>query len=173
MQMPDLQQPALPLRDIKLPPEPGFWPLAPGWWILAAVGLLLLIWIGIKAHQRQQRKKRWLAIEQQLSEQEFEYQTHQNKQLLLQQLSAFLRRFVRHHLNDEQALSIGGEDWISYLNHWLPGQPFSPFAEALTTGIYQPACDYDEVSLLTITRQLIKSQVMRATPQAASGGQHV
>ena len=173
MQMPDLQQPALPLRDIKLPPEPGFWPLAPGWWILAVVALLLLIWIGLKAYQRQQRKKRWLAIEQQLSVLEFEFQTQQNKQQLLQQLSAFLRRFVRHHLHDEQALSASGQDWIAYLNQWLPGEPFTPFSEALTTGLYQPTCDYDEATLLMLTRQLIKSQVMRATPQPISGGRHV
>jgi hypothetical protein len=173
MQMPDLQQPALPLRDIKLPAEPGYWPLAPGWWILAAVAALLLIWIGIKAHQRRQRKKHWLAIEQQLSVLEFDFQTQQNKQQLLQQLSAFLRRFVRHQLRDEQALSCQGEDWIAYLNQWLPGQPFTPFSEALTTGMYQPACDYDEAALLQLTRQLIKTQVMRATPQPVAGGRHV
>lgn len=173
MQMPDLQQPALPLRDIKLPAEPGFWPLAPGWWVLATLALVMLIWIGLKIHQRQQRKKHWLAIEQQLAALEFDFQTHHNKQQLLQELSAFLRRFVRHHLLDEQALSVSGDDWITYLNQWLPGQPFTPYTEALTTGLYQPSCDYDESALLTLTRELIKTQVMRASPTAVSGGQHV
>ena len=28
---------ALPLRDLRLPEPVGWWPPAPGWWILAAI----------------------------------------------------------------------------------------------------------------------------------------
>lgn len=173
MQIPDLPQTTLPLRDIKLPAEPGFWPLAPGWWALLVIVVLLLSWLAVRAHQHRQRKKHWLAIEQQLSAIEHEFSVQHDKQLLLQQLSGLLRRFVRHHLRDEQALSTSGDDWIAYLNQWLPDQPFTPFSEALTAGVYQPACDYDEQQLLMLIRRLIKTQVMRATPKPVKGGQHV
>ena len=38
------QDPLAQLRDIHLPDPVGFWPLAPGWWIL---GLLILILLGV------------------------------------------------------------------------------------------------------------------------------
>ena len=31
---------ALPLRDLHLPDAIGWWPLAPGWWVLIALSLL-------------------------------------------------------------------------------------------------------------------------------------
>ena len=36
---------SLPLRDIALPAEIGWWPLAPGWWVLVTiVALALAVW---------------------------------------------------------------------------------------------------------------------------------
>ena len=173
MQLPDLPSTALPLRDIRLPGEPGFWPLAPGWWVLLVMALGLLTWLSIKWWQHRGRKQQWQAIEQQLTAIEFAHQREPDKQRLLRQLSGFLRRFVRHHLRDDVAISATGDDWINHLNQWLPGQPFTPFREALTVGMYQPACDYDDQQLLELTRRLIKSQVLRARPGSVAGGRHV
>ena len=32
-----MQETPLPLRDLHLPAEVGWWPLAPGWWVLIAI----------------------------------------------------------------------------------------------------------------------------------------
>jgi hypothetical protein len=174
MQMPDLQQTTLPLRDIRLPAEPGFWPLAPGWWVLAALALLLLIWMTVKWLGYRRRKHRWLAINEQLSELEFNHQTQPNKQRLLQELSVFLRRFVKHQLHDRQAVTAQGTAWIDSLNQWLPGEPFNAFAEVLNHGVYQADCEFDEQRLLELVRQLIKTQVLKPAKRVTGGGgQHV
>lgn len=53
--------PLAQLKDLHLPPPPGFWPIAPGWWLLAIlccvlIGLAiraLLIWRRRNAYRRQ------------------------------------------------------------------------------------------------------------------------
>lgn len=35
--------PLADLRDLHLPPDPGIWPLAPGWWVLLVAVLLLCV----------------------------------------------------------------------------------------------------------------------------------
>ncbi len=159
------QMPALPLRDIKLPSEPGFWPLAPGWWFLIVLLILLTGWLCLKWYRYTQRKKRWAAINQQLSQIEFNFQTTQNSQQLLTDVSVFLRRFVKHQLQQHQATSLSGDAWINYLNQDQKSGPFNAFSEALSQGVYQTDYSYDESSLLNTVRQFMKQQVMQPKPE--------
>lgn len=55
----------LPLKDIHLPPEPALWPLAPGWWLLLAALVLLIIgailaarYLGPRLRERRRRQLR-------------------------------------------------------------------------------------------------------------------
>jgi len=159
MQTPEMT--TLPLRDLKLPPEPGFWPLAPGWWVLLGLLLLLLVWLGIKWLRHQRKKRRWQQINQQLSHIEFSFQQHKNKQQLLADVSSFLRRFVRFQLNQHHATSFAGENWIEYLNQLQGANSFEPFANSLTQGVFQSEHEYDTEGLLSTTRSFIKQQVMK------------
>jgi hypothetical protein len=159
--MPGKAQQVLPLRDIKLPAEPGFWPLAPGWWLLIVALLLLLLWLGIKWYRYRMKKRRWLDINQQLAELEFSYQRDKNPQQLLTDVSVFLRRFVRFQLKQDQATSLVGSNWISYLNQFDPSKPFSAYETALTAGVYQSNCEYDAQGLIQTTRAFIRKQVMK------------
>ena len=45
-----MEENALPLKDLHLPAEIGWWPLAPGWWgviaVLAVVAAAVILWVG-------------------------------------------------------------------------------------------------------------------------------
>ena len=151
----------LPLRDIRLPAEPGFWPLAPGWWFLTLVLVVLVIWLVIKWYKYSVKKRRWQAINQQLAKLEFTYQQDKDKQHLLTGISAFLRRFVKYQLNESQATALSGNSWISYLNQFHQAEPFAAYETALTSGVYQADCVYDADGLIQVTREFIKQQVMK------------
>ncbi len=173
MQTPNIPAPAmqtLPLRDIKLPAEPSFWPLAPGWWLLIALLMMLLIWLGFKWYRHHQKKQRWQAIDEQLSAIEFKYTQDQNSQQLLTGISAFLRRFVKHQLGQNTATSLSGTQWIEHLNQLDSKPTFSPYERPLTQGPFQASCEYDADGLLQATRAFIKRQVMQ--PHKA-GAKHV
>ncbi|WP_139173042.1 DUF4381 domain-containing protein [Marinobacter sp. AC-23] len=58
--MPD--DPLSQLRDIHLPQTGGFWPPAPGWWVLAFV-LLVAVAILVWAVRRRHRRNRWLRLQ--------------------------------------------------------------------------------------------------------------
>lgn len=164
--MPNQQAQLLPLRDIKLPAEPGFWPLAPGWWVLIVVILLVLSWLAIKWYRYHLKKRRWLQINQQLSELEFAYQQNHDQQKLLTQVSVFLRRFVKFQLQQNQATALTGDSWLAYLNQCDPAQPFANYEYALTTGVYQAECAYDVAGLIETTREFMRKQVMQPTKSA-------
>ncbi|MGH8222486.1 MAG: DUF4381 family protein, partial [Woeseiaceae bacterium] len=35
----------IPLRDLHLPEAVGWWPPAPGWWLLIALAVAALLWL--------------------------------------------------------------------------------------------------------------------------------
>ena len=151
----------LPLRDIKLPAEPGFWPLAPGWWLLIVVLLVLLVWMTVLWYRHHLKKRRWLEINQQLSEIEFAFQQNQDSQQLLAQISVFLRRFVKFQLHQDQATTLAGDSWIAYLNQFDNSNPFAVYQSALIAGVYQDSCEYNAAGLIQTTREFVQKQVMK------------
>lgn len=161
--MPSQEAQVLPLRDIKLPTEPGFWPLAPGWWILIVLLVVLLLWLAIKWYRHSVKKSRWQEINQQLTVLENSYKKNNDNQQLLTDVSTFLRRFVKFQLKQHQATTLAGNSWVAYLNQFHSAQPFAPYESALTVGVYQAQCDYDAAGLLQTTRDFIKQQVMKPT----------
>lgn len=165
--LPTAETQALPLRDIMLPAEPGFWPLAPGWWVLIVLMVVVLGWLSLKWFRHHRKKKRWQTINEQLSEIEFSFRQKQDSQRLLTELSAFLRRFVKYQLKQTTATSLAGNDWITYLDQYDSSKPFSKHQQALTQGPFQANCDYDAEGLLNTTRSFIKQQVMKPTKREA------
>ena len=82
----------LPLRDIHLPAPVGWWPPAPGWWLLAGLMLAVIIWLFWR-WQQQRRSEQGLELA--LSELERLQGMHgKNTKELLQELSVLLRRIA-------------------------------------------------------------------------------
>jgi len=107
----------LPLRDVHLPPPPGWWPPAPGWWWLGA-GLLLLVAIAVAiSWRRRARLRRWerLFVEESRGD---------TAVARIAAISALLRRAARRI--DRNADTLTGEAWL----RWLDG----PKAQAFSAG---------------------------------------
>lgn len=103
----------LPLRDIHLPVPVGWWPPAPGWWILAglalaAVGLALLIW---------QRGRIRRAALRQLREVAVALRAGTAPTRCVQQAARILRRYSMTVAADPRAVAgLTGEAWLAYLD---------------------------------------------------------
>ncbi|MBN8728005.1 MAG: DUF4381 domain-containing protein [Xanthomonadales bacterium] len=151
---------ALPLRDIHLPPEPAFWPPAPGWWLLAA----LLLGAGLLLGRRLLRwraQQRWRhAIEAELDG--IAGAPHLDPAARATALSGLLRRVAR--LIDPAAVALSGDDWLAFLDRqWPPARrEAAPFltgpARVLADLPYRPAAvagaePVDFPTLLALARE--------------------
>ncbi len=139
---------ALPLRDIHLPPAPGFWPLAPGWWVLlvlTAAAALWLLWRWLRWRRAQRRLR---ALQEATGRLAFEHRKNADDHWLAAQTSQLLRRYVRHHLGDQAAAALAGDAWIDFLNSRLRKASFDPHRQALLHGAFQPHIELDAPALL-------------------------
>ncbi len=144
--------PALELRDIHLPVEPGFWPLAPGWWLLIIVAVLmcyLMVRVFLKLRKTRQLNE---LMQNELNIINTAYENHQNKHQLASDISQLLKRFVMYVLKDNDAAALTGEKWITYLNEQVGGDYFDEHIEVLTNAQYTPESDFDVPSIVAVIK---------------------
>lgn len=102
------------LRDIHLPVSEGWWPPAPGWWLLAAAGLLCLV-LAVRGWQRwQQRNRRWQTVQREL---EALRAQPKNSAAWFSQLNALLKRVARDIYPLQSIAALSGDDWVAFLQH--------------------------------------------------------
>ncbi len=110
----------LPLRDLHLPEPIGWWPLAPGWWLVIALVLFVLGWLLLRAWRKYQfHAPRRYAIRE-LAAVESEYLEHRNPVTLGQQLSELLRRAMMAYAPRHEVAGLTGEAWLEWLDKDLP-----------------------------------------------------
>ena len=109
----------LPLRDIHLPAPIGWWPPAPGWWLLAALVLAGVALYGL--HYYRARHKR--AALRALTRVRAALEQGAEPVACLQFLSTVLRRFAMTSVARARAASpsptcagLIGERWLAYLD---------------------------------------------------------
>src|SRR5690606_30773573 len=97
----------LPLRDIHLPGAVPFWPPAPGWWVLAAVVVGVLIALGVRRWLHRQQRAALRAIATLRAQLESGAPPAECVQLL----SSVMRRFAMttaHDGNEREAATPAG-----------------------------------------------------------------
>ncbi len=162
------------LRDIHLPPAIGWWPLAPGWWLLTIVILLGMgatIWLWRRHHRRYAYRRAALLECAQL-----EQQQHNTSQWL-QALQGLLKRTAMSAYPQAPIAGLHGRQWLSFLDHHSHSNSQS-FQQGpghnLLNGPYQPAPELtstDRQQLQQLVQDWIKRhrQPFTAQPQSSPG----
>ena len=101
------------IRDIQLPPEPAFWPPAPGWWLL---GLLLLIALALLFFQHFRRGALRRAALRELDRLHNRYQGDADLAAFAMGLSTLLRRVALARDLRNQVAGLSGDAWLAYLD---------------------------------------------------------
>ncbi|KHD07972.1 hypothetical protein PN36_32500 [Candidatus Thiomargarita nelsonii] len=146
-------QQQLPLRDIHLPESISFlWPLAPGWWLLLAL-LLFLILVSIWLHRLRKRNAAKRIALRKLKKLE----KADAPKKLVQEISTLLRRFYITKYPRKEVASLTGEDWLAFLDNQLGEQSFTAGeGRCLIDAPYRPDVAIDVKALLKLCRLLIK-----------------
>ena len=153
----------LSLRDLHLPDAIGWWPLAPGWWLLIALALFGLGWLLLLAWRKWRfNAPRRYAIRT-LATVEAEYLANRNPVALGRQVSALLRRGMLAYAPRHEVAGLTGESWLDWLDQGLPVPYFH--TEGGKSLLQLPYRDPDgDFSDVDISALLAAAKMRLATP---------
>ena len=111
---------ALPLRDLHLPETVGWWPLAPGWWVLIALSVTAVAYFCWRWYRawRFNAPRRFALRE--LATFEAAYLEHRNPVMLGKQLSELLRRGMLAYAPRADMAGLTGDAWLAWLDRDMP-----------------------------------------------------
>lgn len=147
----------LALKDIHLPEAIGWWPPAPGWYLLSTLMVLSML-AGYYAYRRLNRKtaiNRARTLLQQIRQQQTD-PLH-----ILADLSALLRRVAVNTDPRAGVAQLYGPAWLDYLDRKLPDAPFSQgLGRCLADAHYRPALaeDIDLEAVFALCERWLKQQ---------------
>ncbi len=102
--------PLTQLRDVILPPEPGLWPPAPGWWLL-----LVLAIIGMFGAIYLIRLTYWRLSEMPLAD-KIDALAGLHPQQAVVELSVLMRRIALTEFPRGSVAGLSGEAWLEFLD---------------------------------------------------------
>ena len=114
----------IPLRDLHLPEAIGWWPLAPGWWLLialAVIGLALLLRQHLRRRERGAARRHAL---QQLKDLTAQYEQHRDAVRFSAALSELLRRTMLAYAPRQEVAGLTGDAWLAWLDRDLDAPRF-------------------------------------------------
>lgn len=168
------QDPLAQLRDIHLPNTVGFWPPAPGWWLLAALVLAAII-VGIVFAVRHFRanayRRRALAELDGLWK---SFLQQQDCQTYLNALTQLLRRTAIKAFPQSQAATLHGAGWLQFLDETAPTCCFGDGpGQWLTTLPYQSGDTQQSQPMATYSalQHCVSDWVKRHRPAAKLSNQ--
>jgi len=136
----------LPLRPMQQPEMIGWWPLAPGWWLLMLLSIVLLItvvWLAFNyLKKRRNNPNRWAL--QELNAIQAKYQQHQDKRLLAEECNTLLKRLALTLYSRQDVAALNGTAWTDFLTQQSNSDTLTVLAEAP----YQASPNYDAEALL-------------------------
>ena len=150
------------LRDIHLPESSGWWPPAPGWWLLAAVGLIFLV-LAVRGWQGwQRRNRRWHFVQRELTALRAQLQTQSQTQSQISpawfsQLNALLKRAARDSYPQQPVVALSGNDWVAFLQQNSDNADEAELVNTLVNACWQPHSRCDPQQALAFAGRWLQS----------------
>ena len=147
------------LRDIHLPPEPGLWPPAPGWWMLALVLMLLVValvwWRRSVARRRRPQREALRALAGLRDALAGGEAPHR----IASEGATLLRRFALAEFPRREVAGLSGSPWLEFLaaKEGASGLDADQ-AKVLLTAPYAPRTEADEAErVIRLCEQWIRN----------------
>ncbi|MGC8119359.1 DUF4381 domain-containing protein [Marinobacter sp. VGCF2001] len=151
------QDPLAKLRDIRLPATDGWWPPAPGWWLLGTFFLIAvstLLWLWFRNRQKQRWKR---AARHELEQLE---QSANASAAWFTGLNTLLKRVARQRYPNRQPQALTGQQWVDFLLETAPGHRIAsrPVVEAMVASAWQPRPSAETGPALAFAREWLEAQ---------------
>ncbi len=167
---PTVQNPLAALKDIHLPPTPSWWPPAPGWWLVTLLLLAVISYGLIKWQQRQRRLRPIKLALAELAQLDLKTENPEQRHLVLQELSALIRRFCIVFFPQTPVAGLCGEAWLDFLIQEAPAKSQNKAENRLTDKAlrplleetYAPTSNTDLVNLGQLIKEWFSGQRWRS-----------
>ncbi len=146
------------LRDIHSPEAIGWWPLAPGWYLLAIVLLVILmavIFFFVRRYSNGRARRQALKI---LATYQQQHQREMNGQLSAARVSELLKRVALVYYPRADVASLTGDAWLRFLSTTAKGLDFNSVRQELLEAPYQSTTDHDLQPLFNMARLWINQR---------------
>jgi hypothetical protein len=148
--------PLAQLRDIHLPAPIGWWPPAPGWWLLGLLVLAVLATAGLllRRYLRRNRYRRAALRELRiLAATRAEYRTRE----AVEQIAILLRRVAIQTSGRAAVAPLAGESWLEFLDRQGGTDQFTTGpGRVLGESLYRPTVEADLDRLLPLVEKWIR-----------------
>jgi hypothetical protein len=138
------QDPFANLHPLRLPVQIGWWPPAPGWWLLLLAGLVALTALGYLIRRRYKRNAYRRRALLQLQALETQYVAQPDAGHHLSQINALLKSVALLAYPRTSVAAHYGGNWRAFLNRSLP--PDAHFPQAFDDAAYQKNCPAIDVA---------------------------
>lgn len=156
----------IPLRDLHLPEAIGWWPLAPGWWLLIAIALIAAGFL-LRAWWRARKRSaaRRFALRQ-LDEIVQQYEERKDPIAFGANLSELLRRTMLAYAPRLDVAGLTGDSWLQWLDQGLAQPVFydGPGRQILELPYRKPDSD---IAVADLDRLVAAVRHRVATPVGA------
>jgi hypothetical protein len=157
----------IPLRDLHLPDPVGWWPPAPGWWVLlalAVLGAVLLLRHALRSRGGAVARRRAL---KELGRLTADYESHRDAVAFSSHLSQLLRRTMLAYAPRREVAGLTGEAWLAWLDRDFDEPLFASDTgrKLLELPYRRPAEDVaalELVDLVSAVRRRLATPVRRA-----------
>lgn len=134
------------LQDIHSAGQPGWWPPAPGWWVLALLvflvfAFLLKKWLAWRSVRR--RRQAWVAALEILNR---EHDPAQQPREYLAGLNQLFRAVALKAFPGTACVRLQGKEWVAFIVALMPDQSDDSL-QVLASGPYEPLPHFDAVAL--------------------------
>lgn len=149
--------PALELRDIHAAAAPGFWPPAPGWWVvsvLSIIAIIFLIGFIIKFARTTRKRSQVFALLDTMALNE------QGTADFVARISTLLRRAALEKFGSAEVAGLNGSNWLAFLDRTGKTQEFSNgCGTVLASGPYTRCPDVNPRELGRLCKHWLRENI--------------
>jgi hypothetical protein len=144
------------LQDIHSAGQPGWWPPAPGWWVLAFILLLALVfllrkflgWLSVR-----RRRNGWLRLLEELNR---DHDPMSQPHDYLAGLNRLFRAVAVKAFPNTACARLQGEEWVAFISALMPESGAGECLHALASGPYEAAPRFEASALNESARVWVK-----------------